>query len=138
VTASINTNANALAGGSYSDTVSFVNATTGNGNTTRSVSLTVTAVILNAPASLVATQINSTSVRLNWTDTSTNEGGFAVERAVKSGNNWGSYNQIATVGANATTYTDSTVAKKSYRYRVRSYRGTTYGPYSSVAEIAVK
>jgi len=138
VTVSINTNANGLAGGSYSDTVSFVNTTTGNGNTTRPVSLSVTSVILNAPASLAATQLTSSSVRLNWNDTSTNEEGFAIERAQKSGNNWGAYSQIATVGPNTTTYTNTGVSKKSYRYRVRSYRGTAYSPYSNVAEVTVK
>ncbi len=138
VTVSINTNANGLAGGSYSDTVSFNNTTTGNGNTTRPVSLSVTNVILNAPTSLVATQLTSTSVRLNWNDTSTNEQGFAIERAVKSGSNWGAYSQITTVGSNVTTYTNTGVSKKSYRYRVRSYRSTTYGPYSNVTEITVK
>jgi subtilisin family serine protease len=138
VTVSINSGANSLAAGNYSDTVSFNNTSNGNGNTTRAVSLTVTAVILNAPTSLVATQITSTSVRLDWTDTSTNEEGFAIERAQKTGNNWGNYSQIGTAGANATTYTDSGVSKKSYRYRVRSYRGANYGPYSNVAEITVK
>lgn len=41
VTVSINTNANSLAVGGYSDTVSFTNATNGAGNTTCSVTLTV-------------------------------------------------------------------------------------------------
>ena len=41
VTVSINSGANSLTPGSYSDTVSFTNTTNGNGNTTRSVSLTV-------------------------------------------------------------------------------------------------
>ncbi len=40
ITVSINASANGLAAGSYSDTVSFTNATNGAGNTTRSVSLT--------------------------------------------------------------------------------------------------
>ena len=41
VTVSINSSANSLTPGSYSDTASFTNTTNGNGNTTRSVSLTV-------------------------------------------------------------------------------------------------
>jgi PKD repeat protein len=41
VTVSVNANANALTGGSYSDTVSFANLNNGLGNTTRSVSLTI-------------------------------------------------------------------------------------------------
>ena len=41
VTVSINSNANSLTPGTYSDIVSFTNTTNGNGNTTRPVSLTV-------------------------------------------------------------------------------------------------
>jgi hypothetical protein len=44
VTVSINSGANSLTPGSYSDTVSFTNTTNGNGNTTRPVSLTVNAL----------------------------------------------------------------------------------------------
>jgi hypothetical protein len=43
VTVSINTGANTLAAGTYSDTVTLTNTTNGNGNTTRAVSLTITA-----------------------------------------------------------------------------------------------
>jgi len=42
LTASINTNANILATGSYSDTIIFDNTTNGNGDTSRTVNLTVT------------------------------------------------------------------------------------------------
>jgi len=42
ITVSINSGANGLDPGSYSDTVSFMNTTNGNGNTTREVSLTIT------------------------------------------------------------------------------------------------
>jgi len=41
VTVSLNANADSLAAGNYSDTVSFANTTTGNGNTSRSISLDV-------------------------------------------------------------------------------------------------
>ena len=44
VTVSINSNANSLPPGHYSDTVNFTNVTNGNGNTTRPVSLTVTEI----------------------------------------------------------------------------------------------
>jgi hypothetical protein len=43
VTVSINTGANALAAGTYGDTVSFVNTTNGSGSTTRPVGLTINA-----------------------------------------------------------------------------------------------
>ncbi len=43
VTASINTNANSLTAGAYSDTITFTNSTNGSGSTTRAASLTVNA-----------------------------------------------------------------------------------------------
>jgi hypothetical protein len=49
VTVSLNSNADGLAAGSYNDTVSFVNATSGDGNTSRSVMLDVTS---DAPVTL--------------------------------------------------------------------------------------
>jgi len=42
VTASINSHANSLSAGNYSDTISFTNTTNGSGNTTRPVSLSIT------------------------------------------------------------------------------------------------
>jgi len=49
VTASINSGANSLAVGSYSDNVTFTNTTSGTGNTTRPVSLTVNAANVAGP-----------------------------------------------------------------------------------------
>jgi hypothetical protein len=87
VTVSINANANSLAAGNYSDTVGFTNTTNGAGNTTRPVSLTVSA--LNpaqlsvspssgltssgpvggpfSPASQLYTLSNTGSATMNWT-----------------------------------------------------------------------
>ncbi|GMU81555.1 MAG: hypothetical protein AMXMBFR47_14260 [Planctomycetota bacterium] len=84
VTVSLNSQANSLSAGVHSDTVSFANTTNGMGNTTRSVSLTVTApAMLNvsgtdlaasgppggpfSPASTTYTLSNSGGVSLNWT-----------------------------------------------------------------------
>jgi uncharacterized repeat protein (TIGR02543 family) len=52
VTVSINSNANTLVDGSYSDLVTFTNTTNGNGSTTRAVNLTVTTVAPSNIASL--------------------------------------------------------------------------------------
>ncbi len=63
VTASINTNANSLAAGSYSAVVTFVNSTNGAGNTSRNVSLTVT-----QPAPVEGYQVGP--IAFNWIDPS--------------------------------------------------------------------
>jgi hypothetical protein len=71
-------------------------------------------------------------------DNSSGEDGNKIERAVKSGSSFGSFSQIGTTGPDATTFTDSTVAKKTYRYRVRAYDGANNGPYSTTVDITVK
>lgn len=90
VTVSINGNANSLAEGNYSDTISFTNATNGAGNTTRAVNLTVisagpeltvspetgsTFIGPNGgpfdPASQSYTLSNSGGTTLNWTASNT-------------------------------------------------------------------
>lgn len=58
------------------------------------------------------------SIALNWSDTSTNETGFRIERMPAGG----SYSLIASVGSNVKAYSDtSVVAGSSYCYRVRAY-----------------
>ena len=73
------------------------------------------------PTDLVASVNTSTMVvTLTWKDNSNDEAGFVISRREGSGS-WN--NSFATVGANTTTFTDSTiVAGESYTYRVRSYR----------------
>lgn len=72
-------------------------------------------VILTNPSNLVAISISNSQINLTWTDNSSNEIGYTVER--KSGS--GSYTVIANLVANSTTYTDSGLsAGTTYTYRV--------------------
>ncbi|HUR80684.1 MAG TPA: fibronectin type III domain-containing protein, partial [Thermoanaerobaculia bacterium] len=83
--------------------------------------LTVTPIGLkppapNAPSSLIAVPASSSSIRLNWLDNSTNEADFRVER-----NDGGTWTEIATVGANTTSYVVTGLAANSaYTFRVRA------------------
>ena len=62
------------------------------------------------------------SLVLSWKDTSSNETGFKVERALGTA---GSFSQIASVGANMQSYTDSSISGgNTYCYRVRAYNST--------------
>ncbi len=70
-------------------------------------------------------------LQLNWADNSTNEDGFKIERAIGS---TGTFSQVATVGANVVTYTDTSVMTGTqYCYRIRAYNVAGNSPYSNAA-----
>lgn len=72
-------------------------------------------VILTNPTNLVTIAISNSQVNLTWTDNSSNEIGYTVERRIGSG----SYTVIANLIANSTTYTDSGLTSgTAYTYRV--------------------
>jgi subtilisin family serine protease len=86
-----------------------------------------------APGDLVATAVTSSRIDLQWTDQSTYEAGFKIERSADGVN----FSQIATRGANFTTFSDVAVAaNKVYYYRVRAYEGSNHSGYSGVASAA--
>jgi len=72
----------------------------------------------NAPTGLTATAVSHTQINLAWTDNSTNETGFRIERSPDNV----TFTEIGTVGANTTAYQDTGLsAFTTYYYRVRSY-----------------
>lgn len=83
-----------------------------------------------APSNLVLAPLSTTQMKLTWTDAATNETGFKIERATAAAGPW---SQIATVGINITTYTNSgLVASTVYYYRVRAYNASGDSAYSNV------
>lgn len=85
-----------------------------------------------APTGLTATAASSSQINLAWTDASTNEAGFKIERCTGAG--CSDFAQIATVGANVTSYSNTGLtASTSYSYRVRAYNGAGDSAYSHVA-----
>ena len=86
-----------------------------------------------APTGLAATVASSSQINLSWTDNSTNEDGFKIERCQSAGCT--SFAQIATVGANTTGYNNTGLsAGTSYGYRVRAYNVGGDSGYSNTAE----
>jgi hypothetical protein len=78
----------------------------------------VASVLPAPPSSLSLTAISTTEIDLSWTDNASDETGFKIERS-KSGNT--AYVQVATVGANVTSYSDTGLKKNTtYYYRVRA------------------
>jgi RHS repeat-associated protein len=84
-----------------------------------------------APTSLTATAVSSSSISLSWVDNASNESGFRIERATSLN---GTYNEIATVGANVTTFSNTGLAVGTmYHYQVRAYNATGNSAYSNKA-----
>lgn len=84
-----------------------------------------------APTGLTATASGSSQINLSWTDSSSIEAGFYVERAPASSGPW---LQLATLVANAVSYSDKNLyASSTWFYRVRSYNSAGNSSYSSVA-----
>ncbi|MGE5416207.1 MAG: fibronectin type III domain-containing protein [Acidobacteriota bacterium] len=78
---------------------------------------------LSSPSYLTVSRSGNDAV-LNWTDNSSGESGFYIERRDSSG----SWSQIGSVGYNSRTYTNSNVFPSSYTYyyRVRAYYDSTH------------
>ena len=86
--------------------------------------LLLTAIAWHAEA--IAAQLQVT-----WTDNSTNEDGFAIERSTGT---TGTFAQVAATGASVTAYTDSGLSDTTtYCYRARAFNAAGYSGYSNVA-----
>lgn len=84
-----------------------------------------------APSGLGATAVSSSRVNLAWVDNANNEAGYRIERKAGVA---GTYVQIDTAVANATTYSDfSLSAATDYYYRVRATNGFGDSGYSNEA-----
>ena len=83
-----------------------------------------------APSNLSASTVSSSAIDLAWDDNSTDEDGFEVERSADGTN----FSQIATVGSNVASYSDSGLsASTTYHYRVRAYNASGNSGYSNTA-----
>lgn len=87
-------------------------------------------VLPAAPTALTAKAVSNSRIDLTWKDNSDNEKGFKIERRTGTG----SYVEIATVGPNITTYSDTGLLRRTtYYYRVRAYNDAGYSSYSNEA-----
>jgi hypothetical protein len=75
-------------------------------------------VVPNAPSSLTAVELTTSSLRLSWTDSSTDQTGFKIY-ASRDGNTW---MLLGTVGADVTTVDNSGLRRNAtYYYKVQAY-----------------
>ncbi len=86
--------------------------------------------IPNAPGGLTATA-GTTSINLAWSDNSSNEDGFRVERSLSSGSG---FSLVYTSAPNVSAYSDGGVtAGTPYYYRVKAFNSAGESAYSNVA-----
>ena len=85
---------------------------------------------LAKPTAATATAVSSSQINLTWIDNSASETGYKIERKRLLG---GTYSQIAQVGANVQSYTDTTGLDPNtkYYYRIRATNGTLNSDYSN-------
>jgi regulation of enolase protein 1 (concanavalin A-like superfamily) len=108
---------------STTTTATFTNITTTTGTPPPPPPVTV-----NAPSGLSASVASGTQINLPWSDNSTNETGFEIERAVGTGG----FSALASIGADRTGHSDTAVtAGTAYSYRVRAVAGTVTSSFSN-------
>jgi hypothetical protein len=84
-----------------------------------------------APTNLAATAISTSQINLSWTDASSNEGGFKIERC--AGSTCTNFAQVAQAGAGVTSFANSGLSKAvTYRYRICAFNSGGNSAYSSI------
>jgi hypothetical protein len=97
------------------------------------ISVTTNPNVINAPSNLSGKGTKGTAT-LSWTDNSTNETGFYIERA-PSGSS--TFTRIATVAADVKTFQDHP-SRGNYVYRLQAFNATTTSAYSNTTTVSVK
>lgn len=83
------------------------------------IATVITYTPLSAPSGLVTTTSSLSQIDLSWTDNSTNEDGFKIERSPNGSTSW---TEVGTSSANVATFSDTGLtAQTTYYYRVRAY-----------------
>ena len=86
---------------------------------------------LAAPSNLRANASSSSSILLSWTDSSSNEEGFSIERSQGGTTNWVN---VDGVGADVVSYEDiGLLSNTVYYYRVKSFIANTDSSFSNIA-----
>ncbi len=89
--------------------------------------------VVNSPSNLTLVSNNPGVVAFSWTDNSTNEDGFVVERSTNDPSN---FVVLDTLTANTTNFVDSTVlSNTAYYYRVKAFNSINYSYYSDTLNV---
>jgi PKD repeat protein len=122
------------AAGTYGATLTVTDNRGGTDIDTVTITAAQGPTVPSAPSNLTATAAGRL-VTLRWTDTSGNETGFLIERAVKAKTL--SFAQIGQVGANVTTFQE-TVSAGQWVWRVRAVNASGNSTNSNTATLRVR
>lgn len=115
----------------YSYRVRGYNTGGDSGWSNESTITTPAAPIPSAPTNLSAIATSASTISLNWTDTSTTETGFTVQRAPLGSSSWST---VGTANQNVTVCSDTGLsANTGYSYRVCAFNATGSSAWSNVA-----
>lgn len=88
----------------------------------------------NAPGNLAAVAASTSAINLTWTDNSSDEAGFKVQRST-DGATW---TEIASLGANVASFSSAGLsAGTAYSYQVYAYNSIGNSPASNVATATI-
>jgi titin len=89
------------------------------------------AVVPYKPTTLTATVASTSRINLTWTDKSSNETGFEIERKSGDCSSTSSWSKIKTVGQSITSYGNTGLSSgETYSYRIRAYKKSSSMPYA--------
>jgi acid phosphatase type 7 len=82
------------------------------------------------PSGLTAIAVSASQINLAWSDNSTDESGFEIERSVDGA----TFSLLATVASNVSAFADTGLQRnRRYYYRVRAFSANGSSAYSNVA-----
>ncbi|MBZ0198384.1 MAG: hypothetical protein K8H86_00835, partial [Ignavibacteriaceae bacterium] len=91
---------------------------------------------LAAPSSLLAISNQTKKVNVSWTDNTSSETGFILERKTGDSLSAAPYSVIAALAADAIAYLDTLVQDTTlYTYRVKAVQNSVSSPYSNSATV---
>jgi hypothetical protein len=119
--------------GASTNPYSFLYAINTSGATPPTTTTTTSpATLPAAPTGLTAVGISSSQVNLAWTDNASNETSYLIARC--SGRGCTAFVQIASVGANLTSFSNTGLSPRtSYSYRVQANNTAGTSAYSNIA-----
>lgn len=131
-------NSGLAASTTYAFRVRAVNGTGNSGFTSTATATTQAAppppppapTVPAAPAGLFASAASSTQINLSWTDASSNEDGFQIERSIAGG----AFSLLSSVGPNVTAFSNSgLIASTVYSYRIRAVNTAGNSAFAAIA-----